>query len=123
MIVFILNLPWTLLGLMAAIPSIPRWISVNKKPFAIVVHVRSLWWYAWLPGYAKVRAMALGNVVLLNPRADEKDLVHELIHVEQYGRLPFIFPILSFWESQRKGYRRNKYEAEAYDKSGSRYEA
>jgi len=121
-IVFILNLPWTIIGLLTALASFPQSISLSSRPGAIVIHVRSFWWYSWLPGQKRMRAAAIGHVVLLGPRADDKDLAHELIHVEQLNRLPFIFPILSYWESFKPGYRQNKYEVEAYDRSGSRYE-
>jgi hypothetical protein len=122
MISFILNLPWTLIGLVIALLSVPVRFSTSQKPFAVVIHVESFWWYAWLPGCKKIRAMALGHIALLGPRADEKDLTHELIHTEQFNRLPFILPFLSYWQSFKNGYRQNKYEAEAYDRSGSRYE-
>jgi hypothetical protein len=46
--------------------------------------------------------------------SDQNWVCHELMHVkqfEQYGLLPFLLKYL--WESIRKGYYRNKYEAEA----------
>ena len=63
----ILNLPWMIVGLFAAGLSIPKRFSLNKIPFAIVARVRSFWWYAWLPGQKGVRAMTIGNVMLLGP--------------------------------------------------------
>ena len=44
----------------------------------------------------KPRGMAHGNIVLLDPRADEADLKHELIHVKQWMQGPLIYPFLSF---------------------------
>jgi hypothetical protein len=52
-------------------------------------------------------------------RADNPDLEHELIHVRQAEKEPFIFPILYSLETKN---RANKYEVEAYRDSGSRYE-
>lgn len=69
----------------------------------------------------KPRAVANGHCVQLGPHILENDLAHELIHVEQAIRQPFIHPFLYVWETQRHGYRYNKYEIEAYDKSASIY--
>lgn len=118
---FILNLPWTLIGLLASILSIPKKIAFSKNPFAIIIYVRSFWWYTWLPKKKGVRAIVNGNLVQMGSNADEKDLHHELIHVKQYEQAPFIHPFLYTYQSWRYGYRQNKYEQEAYDKSGSRY--
>jgi len=119
MIPFILNLPWTIIGLLAAIPSGPKSFSISRKPFALVIQVRSFWWCSWLPGYKKMTGLTAGSVVLVT---DENTLAHELIHVEQFVRVPLIFPILYIWDYIKHGYQQNKYEAEAYDRSGSRYE-
>jgi hypothetical protein len=116
---FLLNLPWTIVGLIAAIASIPYRNRLNKSPLALIIYVQSFWWYGW---YAKgVRGMAVGNIILLGPKELEKDLEHELIHVEQYEREPFIHPFLYIWQSFRHGYERNKYEIEAYQRSGNVY--
>jgi hypothetical protein len=120
LLAFILNLPWTSIGLLASIISIPKKITFSKNPFAIIISVKSFWWYSWLPGKKGVRAMVNGSVVQMGPTADEKDLEHELIHVRQYEQAPFIHPFLYTYQSWRYGYRLNKYEQEAYDKSGSR---
>jgi len=69
------------------------------------------------------RAMAIGSVVLLGSNALDKDLEHELVHVEQSQRMPFIFPILYYIELFRRGYRNNKYEYEAYSKAGNAYKS
>lgn len=68
-----------------------------------------------------IRGMAMGNVVLLGPKELEGDLEHELVHVEQFQRAPLIHPFLNFIETVRHGYANNKYEKEAYEKSGSPY--
>lgn len=65
--------------------------------------------------------MAIGHVVLLGPRLEDKDLEHELVHVVQYQRMPLIHPVLYIVELIRKGYRNNKYEIEAYQKAGNIY--
>lgn len=65
--------------------------------------------------------MALGHVVMLGPLEKEKDLEHELIHVEQWIREPFIHFFLYNIELMRHGYRNNKYEVEAYDRAGNIY--
>lgn len=65
--------------------------------------------------------MVNGNVVQLGPNADEKDLKHELIHIRQYEREPLLHPLLYAIQKRKHGYRKNKYEEEAYSKAGNRY--
>ena len=120
-IAFILNLPWTMLGFTAATVSVPRSMSVHNKPFALIIRVRGFWWLDWMAGRKGLRATTVGNVVLLGPRLLDKDLEHELVHIEQSNREPFIHPFLYFWESFRHGYRQNKYEVEAYKRAGNKY--
>lgn len=105
-----LNTPWTLAGLALAIISIPRRISLRSG--AIIITVKSFWW-----NKKGARAATMGQVVLLGSRIEGKDLEHELIHVEQFLKYPFIFPLLYGCESLRKGYRHNRFEREAYIKS------
>lgn len=121
LIKFVLNLPWTVVGFLGSILSIPTAMSVSRKPFALVINVKSFWWYSWLPGMNGIRGMANGNVVQLGPTADKADLAHELIHVEQYSREPFVHPFLYAVQSSMFGYKNNKYEREAYSRSGNRY--
>jgi hypothetical protein len=118
----LLNLPWTLLGILAAAISWPRSVQVDHKPFSVVFSVRSFWWKTWLKSQRGVRAATCGQVILLSPRADDMDLAHELIHVDQYLHEPLIHPLLYLYESYKHGYQQNRYEIEAYTKSGSRYE-
>jgi len=117
----ILNLPWTALGLLGAIASVPKSVRTHQKPLALVVIVRSFWWLSWLPGYKGVRAATLGNVVLLSSKLLPNDLEHELIHVEQNRREPLIKPFLYVYQSLRYGYKNNKYEIEAYKRAGNEY--
>jgi len=118
---FILNLPWTIIGLVLAIISLPKSMQFSSQELGIIVYVRSFWWYTWLPSKKGIRAITNGHVISLGPTADIKDCQHELIHVEQSIREPLIHPFLYSWQSFRHGYRNNKYEVEAYTKSGSRF--
>lgn len=118
MIAFVLNLPYTLVGLLVGIISFPTGIKV-VSPRAVVMTVKKLWWAF---GYMKgTRAATIGHVVLLGPSSEKGDLEHELVHVAQYERMPMIYPFLYYAELLRKGYRKNKYEAEAYRKAGNMY--
>lgn len=115
---FILNLPWTLVGFFTAIISFPTKVELFKQKFVFVFRVSNFWWYKFIhPG---VRAMTHGHVILLNPQADDLDLKHELVHIEQFNKHPLIFPALYFLESILRGYQKNRYENEAYTLSGSR---
>lgn len=118
---FILNFPWTLAGFISALFSIPTKFAISRQPFAVVVSVKSFWWIQYKKGYKGVRASAIGQIILLGPKADEKDKKHELVHVEQHIRRPLIQPFLYAWENHKRGYRKNKYEVEAYTKSGNHY--
>jgi hypothetical protein len=119
MISFILNIPYTVCGLILAIVSYPTSFSFRKKPHCFVIHATSFWWAV---GYMKgARAATLGHLVLLSNNLEKGDLEHELIHVEQYTRMPVIHPFLYYVELIRKGYRNNKYEDEAYRRAGNLY--
>jgi len=121
-IAFILNLPWNLVGIIIGLISIPKKVSIHLHPFSIIFTVRSFWWYKWMSGKAGVRAMTNGQIINLGPLEQQKDLEHELIHVEQAIREPLIHPILYMLESRKDGYRQNKYEDEAYERAGNKYE-
>jgi hypothetical protein len=119
MLAFVLNLPWTLLGLAFGTLSLPTSIQWNREHRAFILYAKSFWWYVWLPGQANARAMTIGHVVVLSPKELPKDLEHELVHVQQYDRIPFIFPLLYYIEVFTKGYSQSKYEIEAYKVSGN----
>ena len=121
LVAFILNLPWTAVGLIAAIISVPRRIGWSSDPIAIVIDVRSFWWYEWVPSLHGVRALTDGHVILLGPNLLPFDREHEQIHVRQAIRLPFIFPFLNGYQNFTNGYRHNTYEIEAYRDSQSSY--
>ncbi|MDP3770608.1 MAG: hypothetical protein Q8R40_06805 [bacterium] len=119
MIGFILNIPYTLIGLIVGIVSMPTSLELRKNPYAIVIKIKN---FLWVFGYMKnARAMAIGHTVLLSPRIEDRDLEHEFVHVQQYQRMPLIQPILYYIELFRNGYRNNKYEDEAYRIAGNIY--
>ena len=103
----VLNLPWTILGILTAILSIPVRIQLTSEVY--IFHVKSFWWLKILPQNFKnfPRACTNGNVILLGPKLDPRDLNHELVHVEQYKKYPFIFPFLYYYEIMKKGYKNN----------------
>lgn len=116
---FILNLPYTFFGIIVALILRPCKFNLHRKPFAFIFRVRN---DSYGIGYIKGwRGVTIGNVVILNPREEENDLEHELIHVEQNARLPLIFPFFYYYELFRKGYIENKYEKEAYQRAGNIY--
>ena len=65
--------------------------------------------------------MAMGNIVLLGKNILDNDMEHELVHVEQFEREPFIHPFLYQYQNLVYGYKENKYEKEAYGKAGNTY--
>ncbi|HEY4490319.1 MAG TPA: hypothetical protein VJC12_03665 [Candidatus Paceibacterota bacterium] len=119
MLSFILNLPYTFVGLIMALISLPENITFKNDPLALIFKVKKLWWTFWYFNWA--RAVTIGHVVLMGPNIINKDLEHELIHVKQYQRAPFIYPFLYLIELFRNGYKNNKYEIEAYDDAGNVY--
>lgn len=120
-IVFLLNLPWTVLGLLLAVISLPRGVKIHSKPYALIFTVRSFWWQTWLPGYKGVRASTMGHVILLGAALLPGDQEHELVHVAQYVREPFVYPFMYAYQTRKYGYKNNQYEVEAYSKAGNLY--
>ena len=61
-----------------------------------------------------VAAITLWRTVFLAPRTpfDAELLLHELRHVHQF-RASAAFPLLYLWESVRRGYEGNRFEADA----------
>ena len=119
MIGFILNIPYTIVGLMIALVSVPTGVKFRTNPYAFIINIKKFWWAI---GYIKnMRAMAFGNLILLGPNLENKDIEHELIHVEQFQRIPLLLPVLYYIESIKKGYKNNKYEIEAYQKARNVY--
>jgi hypothetical protein len=120
-IALFLNLPWTLVGIVASILSLPRKVIVFNNPKALIFYVKGFWWYFWHPKRKYIRGMAIGNVVLLGPLEMKNDLEHELVHVKQFDKEPFIHPFLYEYQNWKFGYKNNKYEKEAYESTGSVY--
>lgn len=116
-----LNFPLTLLGLLIAFSSLPTGIHFNNKPPAIIFSVNKLWWAKFWSHYQGLRACAIGNVVILGPNILNRDLEHELVHIDQHMKLTLLYPILYWLETQRMGYRQNKFEKEAYRVAGNPY--
>lgn len=89
MLTFILNLPYTLIGLVIGIISLPTKVGIKKDShFVIIVQVKSFW---WAMGFMKgARAMAIGHTILLSPKIEDRDFEHELVHVQQYDKAPLI---------------------------------
>ena len=115
----ILNLPWTILGVIIGLISIPKKISFSNKA---LIFKTSSWWWTKLFSYMKgVRGQAIGSVVILGQNALPFDLEHELIHINQHRKYPLIFPFLYFFEHIRVGYKNNRFEKEAYLKAGNEF--
>ncbi|MEK7135093.1 MAG: hypothetical protein AAB780_00100 [Patescibacteria group bacterium] len=115
----LLNLPYSLVGLVLAAISLPVSMETRSIPPSLIIKVKNFWWaFAY---FKNARAMAIGNVVLLSPKTEVGDLEHELVHVEQHQRAPLIQPFLYSWELFKNGYRNNKYEKEAYERAGNTY--
>ncbi len=75
----------------------------------------------WLLGQAGVSAITLGRTIFLAPttRLDPELLLHEFRHVQQF-RERKTFPVRYIWESLRRGYYANRYEADARTYAASR---
>lgn len=68
----------------------------------------------WPIGRRHVAAITLWRTVFLAPgvRLDPELLLHELRHVHQF-QASQAFPFLYLWESLRRGYHDNRFEADA----------
>lgn len=111
-----MNLPWSLVGLFYGLFALPRSIKTDKLTLVIVVKVRRLWVNEIFLG-RRVRGFTLGNTVLLSNVADDNTYDHEIVHVRQFTKAPFVFPILYCLEFIKNGYQDNKYEKEARQSS------
>ncbi len=119
---YLLNLPWTIIGILLALLSIPRKIFIRED--AIVFRVRSFWWSFFVPrmNYRKLRGITNGNIISLSPLEERNDLAHELVHVRQFMQKPFIQAFLYWIEARKFGHGLdNKFEREAYETTGSMY--
>ena len=68
----------------------------------------------WALGQRSVAAMTLWHTVFVAPGVplEAELLLHELRHVYQF-EASTAFPVRYLWESVRRGYRANRYEADA----------
>ena len=68
----------------------------------------------WFLGRRSAAGLTLWRVVFLasDVSLDPELLLHELRHVQQFEASP-VFPVLYLWESARRGYFANRYEADA----------
>ena len=119
-ILFILDLPFTIIGLVPVVLSEPYSLTLNKNPYALVFKVRKLRGLFGVP--KKTRAATIGHTILLGPRELKNDFEHEIIHVKQTEKYLVIYQPLYLYETLRHGYRKNRFEDEAYRLSNSVYE-
>ena len=75
----------------------------------------------WMLGQSTVAAITLGRTIFLarGTRFDPELLLHELRHVQQFSERK-IFPLHYIWESLRRGYHANRFEADARDYAARR---
>lgn len=68
----------------------------------------------WMLGQSTVAAITLGRTIFLAPatRLDPELLLHEFRHVQQFSERK-MFPFSYIWQSLRRGYHANRYEADA----------
>ncbi len=68
----------------------------------------------WCLGAGSVAGITLWRTIWLDSRAplEPELLLHEIRHVHQFGASP-LFPLAYAWESLRRGYRHNRFEADA----------
>lgn len=68
----------------------------------------------WLLGQSTVAAVTLGRTIFLSHRTrfDPELLLHEFRHFQQFSERRS-FPLHYIWESLRRGYHSNRFEADA----------
>jgi hypothetical protein len=78
----------------------------------------------WLLGQRSVAAVTLWRTIWLAPEAamSAELLLHELRHVHQF-QSGVTFPLRYIWETLRRGYHRNRYEADARAYASARLRA
>ncbi len=112
---YLLNLPWTLLGVVFAITAMPYGVTVKNQ--AIIFYCLTCGVvYLYAP---KAKGFTLGNLVVIRKGMANDILEHELVNVEQYMRKPFVHYFLSLYETIRYGYWNNRYEVEAYNRTNT----
>jgi len=93
-------------GLVARFPELD---GVHWRRGGIPVRVAG-----WFLGHRSAAAITLWNMVFLAPEVvlEPELLLHELRHVQQFAA-SVAFPVSYLWESVRRGYFGNRYEADA----------
>ena len=112
---YILNLPWTIIAIALALLSLPTSVRFDKH--AIIINIRKFWWHPT----KGLRALTLGNVILLGDKLLKNDLYPELVHINQHMHEPFVHPFLAAIEVAKHGFRDSKYEREAYEKASNKF--
>ena len=115
---FILNIPWTLIGILMVVVLIYKSVLVKISDKTFVLIVQRLW-INEIFLRRKVNGFAIGNVVLLSTKYSDNIYRHELVHINQFQKYPLIFPFLYCIEFLKKGYYNNKYEIEAREKTNN----
>lgn len=118
------TLPWTLVGLLFALLSLPGGGRITRQGLAGTGALCACGGWAgrlldrnpWM----RIMAITLGQVVVArDAQALQATLAHELAHVRQYQRWGLLFPFLYLWASWRawraggNAYFDNRYEVEA----------
>ena len=93
----------------ALVARFPELASVHWRRGGIPVYVAG-----WFLRQRSAAAVTLWQAVFLDPKIglDAELLLHELRHVRQFEATP-AFPVLYLWESLRRGYFDNRFEADA----------
>jgi Domain of unknown function (DUF4157) len=100
----------------ALVARFPELASVHWRRGGIPVHVAG-----WFLRQRSAAAVTLWRAVFLDPQVglDAELLLHELRHVRQFEANP-AFPVLYLWESLRRGYFDNRFEADAREYAARR---
>jgi len=110
---YLLNAPWTFLGIIHLLLCLPYKVEVREHAL-IFYSITCGLIHLYKP---KVRGFVVGNIVTIRRNVPHNILEHELVHIDQCMRYPFIFYFLYVYELLRKGYWKNRFEVEAYTKT------
>ena len=109
----ILNIPWSIVGIVLAVTSLPVKInSFVSSSLTLVIDVKRVWLIE-IFYKGRIKGVALGNIVLLSNVAEPATIKHELVHSKQFINYPFVFMFMYYIEIARHGYQNNIYEVEA----------
>ncbi len=119
---FLINLPWTIFGLLNALISQPVEVEINLSRLTLIIWVKNI---KFIP--SEFFALTCGHVILIKMKARnqqrrwgydaEKLKQHEFVHVKQFDRFWGFFPLIYSIESLLHGYNENHFELEAKKKS------